>query len=193
MPSSPRRERTISGRSSGKGSRRGSRARSSLVPTRQAAVSGSSAVSSSRKARASTGRLLVVRRRRVILLGFSERVLQSLLRQLRVRGDERVADQERDPPTIPREIRSMPCNDSGTRAPTTNWAQNNPNRYPASRRLSERFDRIATAKKDWAAVRNSSSRCTSLIGRPWVDALEIANTTGSVPTRSVHWLTFEDT
>ena len=52
---------------------------------------------------------------------------------------------------------------------------------------------IATAKNDWAAVRNSSSRWTALIGRPSRDALEIANTIGSVPTSSVHWFTFEET
>ena len=52
---------------------------------------------------------------------------------------------------------------------------------------------IATAKNDCAAVRNSSSRWIALIGRPCQDALEIANTIGSVPTSSVHWFTFEET
>src|SRR5688572_20714922 len=106
MPRSPSRERTISGRSSGNGSNRGFCALSSREPTRQAAVSGSSAVSSSRNARASTGGLLVarqrqlpvlglVRRRRVILLRFPERVLHPLLAEFRVRRDEGVAGEPR--------------------------------------------------------------------------------------------------
>ena len=59
--------------------------------------------------------------------------------------------------------------------------------------LIDRLASTATANTDCAAVTNSSSRCTASIGSPWSVADEIANTIGSVPTSSVHWLTFDDT
>ena len=65
-------------------------------------------------------------------------------------------------------------------------------RPPAARATGS--SRIATAKTDCAAVRNSSSRCSALDRQAVeLDAREIANTIGSVPTSSVHWFTFDDT
>ena len=50
---------------------------------------------------------------------------------------------------------------------------------------------MATANTDWAAVRNSSPRWLPWMGRPVTRWADTANAIGSVPTRSVHWLTFD--
>src|SRR5438067_500519 len=83
--------------------------------------------------------------------------------------------------------------DLGTAAPMTNWAQKSPNNAAASRVVSDRLARMATANTDWAAVRRSSSRWRATIGRPDQDDDAMAKTTGRVPTSSVHWLTLDDT
>src|SRR5947207_13467646 len=82
---------------------------------------------------------------------------------------------------------------AGTAAPMMNCAQNNANNVDASRLLRLRSQRAASANTDWAAVSSSSSRWRATIGRPWRLCDERAKAMGSVPTSSVHWLTFDDT
>ena len=81
----------------------------------------------------------------------------------------------------------------GSALVATSCTTNSDSRSRASRTLMLRLARIATANADCAAVTNSSSRCSASSGSPWWVADEIANTIGSVPTSSVHWLTFDDT
>ena len=53
--------------------------------------------------------------------------------------------------------------------------------------------RRATANTVWAAVSSSSSRWAASTGRPLRLPEAIANTSGRVPTSSVHWLILEET
>ena len=69
---------------------------------------------------------------------------------------------------------------------------NNASITHASLRLMERLAMIATANTDWAAVTQSSTRWTESSGRPRNSVAKTANTMGRVPTRSVHWFTFEE-
>jgi hypothetical protein len=94
---------------------------------------------------------------------------------------------------MPTAMSSIPPAESGTSAPMMNCAQNRPNSSRASRSEMDRVASTARAKNDCAAVRKSSSRWCASIGRPEIPPEAIANTIGSVPTRSVHWFTFEDT
>src|SRR5437764_14902294 len=82
---------------------------------------------------------------------------------------------------------------SGTTAPTTNCAQNNANNMAASRLLRRRSHRQASANTDCAAVNRSSSRWLATMGSPCRLWDVMAKAMGSVPTRSVHWLTLDDT
>ena len=81
----------------------------------------------------------------------------------------------------------------GSSAASRNWATNSPNSASAPFTLIESVTSSATAKSDCAAVSRSSSRWSTSIGSPWNEPAAKANTIGSVPTSSDHWLTFDDT
>src|SRR4029453_3050709 len=81
----------------------------------------------------------------------------------------------------------------GTIAPMTNCATNSDSSSAASPSDSSRLSSTATANALCAAVSSSSLDWTGSPGSPAGLRDEIANTSGSVPTSSVHWLTLEET